>query len=188
MRNYLAVGFGMSAFAMVACGGSDESTPATSEDIASYRENALAVRDSATQYQAAMTSDAMTTVAACQDAHDEYDATVRPIILQMQGMGGSMDVFMSQHGGGAMADVGCVSRGMMSELDQHHSVACQLSDLASDRAEAARHTGVMTTYAGHLSERSDQMMGATGDSSASWGPMMAGCPGGGGMSMMHGMR
>lgn len=189
MRDDLTFAFAMSSIAL-ACGGSSESTSnaATSGDIARYRENAQAVRASAVQYEATMAGDGVTSTAACQQVHDQYDATVRPTIIGMQSMSDSMDAFMNRHGGGAMADIGCAGTAMMAELDRHHSVACQLSDLALDRAEAIRHAEAVTTYADHLSERSDQMMGAVSDSPASWSPMMAGCRGMGGMNMMHAVR
>jgi hypothetical protein len=168
-----------------ACGGSS-SGATNGDDIASYRQSVVDVQSAATAYRAAMLGDQMTTVAACQQLHDQYDAGVRGPLLSMGAMSGDLDTFMGQHGGAGMADMGCAAAGMSSELDQHDSVACRLADLSADQAEAVRHVGVMMSYAAHLSERSDQMMGALGGGTGTWDPMMSGCAGWhGSMMMMH---
>jgi hypothetical protein len=172
-------------FWVPACGGSSSGTT-NGDDIASYRQSVVDVQSAATQYRAAMLSDQMTTVAACQQVHDRYDAEVRTPVLNMGAMSGDLDSFMGQHGGAGMADMSCAAAGMSSELDQHDAVACRLADVSADQAEVVRHVGVMMSYAAHLSDRSDQMMGAVGGGMGTWGPMMSGCAGWhGSMMMMH---
>jgi hypothetical protein len=64
---------------------------------------------------------------------------------------------------------------MMSELDRHRSVACASPDLAVDREEARRHVGLMSGYAGHLSDRCGEMSRVLDGTTSEWGTMMDGC-------------
>jgi hypothetical protein len=160
-----------------ACSGSDgsSSTHSGSDDIASYQQSVAEVDSAAATYRADMLGQGMTSVATCQNVHDQYDASVRPAVMQMGGMSGDLDAFMGQHGGADRADMGCAAAGMLGELDRHHAAACQLADLPADQAEAIRHVGVMTAYTNHLNERSAQMMTALGGTNGGFGPMMSGC-------------
>lgn len=170
-----------------ACGdaGDSDAKAATGDDVAAYRQFMQDVQSTAAGYETAMMGDQITTVAACQQVHDEYDAHVRVRLENMAEMSGRLDVFMYQHGGGGMADVGCATAGMSSELDQHRLLACRSADLAADRAEAVRHVDVMSNYALHMTERSDQMMGTILGHPSEWGPMMVGCEGWEGRMRMH---
>ena len=178
----------MSVALTPACGASDESNPAGAgaDDIATYRQSVIEVRSSATAYQTSMLDEATATVATCQELQDQYDSDVRPHVLQVEEWGIAMDTFMGQHGGSAMADVDCAGESILSELDEHHARACRLADLTADQAEAVRHVGVVTSYTHHLDERAAQMMNALGGGAAGWGPMMHGCEGWEGSSMMQG--
>ena len=171
-----------------ACTDSGGSSPthSASNDIASYQQLAMDVESAAATYEEDMLSEEMMTVATCREAHAEYDAEVRPRVMQMGSMSGDMDAFMGEHGGGEMADVGCAAADMIAELDRHHAVACQLADLPADQSEAVRHVGVMTSYSTHLNDRSDQMMAAFGGAGGGFGPMMSGCEDWDGVAMMHG--
>jgi hypothetical protein len=188
MQTCRAIIVGAMAFASLpACTGSDGSSPTNtgSDDIASYQQFVAEVDSAAATYGEDMRGAGMTTVATCQGVHDEYDAGVRPRIMQMGAMSGGMDAFMGEHGGGDRADVGCATADMLSELDRHHAVACQLADLPADQAEAVRHVGVMTSLATHLDDRSDQMMAALDGAGGGFGPMMNGCEDWDGAAMMH---
>jgi hypothetical protein len=81
-----------------------------------------------------------------------------------------MDAAMAARGGAAYADMSCVASAMMAELDAHRAVACTFATVGEDQAEAARHAGVMTSYASHLAERCGAMIGG----SMMGGPMMGG--------------
>jgi hypothetical protein len=170
-----------------ACTGSGGSSPTQSgsDDIASYQRFVAEVGSAAATYEEDMLGAGMTTVATCQGVHDQYDADVRPQVIQMGAMSGGMDTFMGERGGGDRADVGCATADMLSELDRHHAVACQLADLPADQAEAVRHVGVMTSLATHLLDRSDQMAAALDGAGGSFGPMMHGCEDWDGAAMMH---
>jgi hypothetical protein len=64
---------------------------------------------------------------------------------------------------------------MIAELDRHASVACASPDLATDQAEAAADANRMTTYAGHLWDRCNQMMAVLDARASTWGGVMQGC-------------
>lgn len=174
------------ALASAACSDSAGSTqgPSTPEDIASHQQLVTGLEGAVVDYQEDMLSDEMTSVAACRAVHDGYDAAMRPRVLQMGQMGGGMDAFMMDHGGGDMADMSCTAADMMTELDQHHALACSLADLPADQSEAVRHAGAMSAYAVHMNSRSDQMMSAL-NGGVSWGPMMGGCEDWDRANMMH---
>lgn len=177
---------------LVACGGMGSGTgssPASSSDVAQYKQLSLEVQSAATGYGQAMAASGMTTVAACQNAEARYDGQVRPRVSQMVQMSGGMDDLASMHGGSMEADMGCDSNGMMAELDHHHAIACA-SDIATDRAEAVRHVQAMTGYTGHAVDRCNEMLSGFSGGSWSWSPMMSGCQmtsGGGGMMPGSGM-
>lgn len=177
------------ALASTACSDSGGSTqaPSTPEDIASHQQFVASVESTISDYQDDMLGDEMTSVAACRAVHDDYDTTMRPRVQQMGQMGGGMDAFMMEHGGGDMADMSCTAAGMMTELDRHHAVACSLEDLPADQSEAVRHAGAMNEYAVHMNARSDQMMSAL-NGGVSWGPMMSGCEDWDSANMMHGRQ
>lgn len=166
-----------------ACGGSTSGSSSTSADagttgttsssITSYQELAGNTRSAANSYRA-NTTGPQATSASCRDVHDQYDAQVRPWVSRMVQMGRDLDDFMGGHGGSAYADMRCASATMMDELDHHRSVACTLTSLAANQAEAARHADAMNSYAGHAWDRCGQMLGSF-NGSGSWGPMMAGC-------------
>jgi hypothetical protein len=176
----------MVALSCTACGSSGGSGPGatTGDDVASYRLSSRDVASAATDYRAAMLGDQMTTTAACQQAHEQYVARVRWPLTNMELLSSDLDTFMSQHGGDAVADIDCATTALNSEFRQHDEIACRLADLAADQSEAVRHVDVMSSYATHLSARSDQMMGVFTGAGSGWGPMISGCQGWHGM-MMH---
>jgi len=166
-----AIFVGATAFATAtACTGSDKSSsaPSTAQDIEAFEQLGAEVDSVAAAYRADMMGSAMSAVETCRDVHVQYDADVRVLVGQMGDMSGGLDAFMGAHRGGDRADMACVAADMLSEIDRHHAVACQLADLPADQSEAAHHADVMISYAAHSMDRSEQMMqaveGMDGDS------------------------
>ncbi len=166
----------LGTIAATACGGSAGTAGANSATIAQYQDLTASVQSAALSYGTTMGGPSMT-AGGCAAAHDAYDAQVRPWISQMVQMSGSMDAFIDAHNGYGYADMACVANAMLQELDAHRLVACTYPTLSGDQTEAARHVGVMTSYAGHVYDRCGQMMGGQ----YTWGPtapVCGGIPGG----------
>ena len=147
------------ALALAACGGST-SGPDTAE-IQAFNAAAQGVSVAAATYgtQAA----AMTTPGSCTAAQNAYDAQVRPMVGQMQGMGSSMDGMMDSMGHMDADDMGCSANAMMAELDRHRAVACtSTTDMSPNQAEAQHHVASMTQWAGHAEGRSHDLASMTG--------------------------
>jgi Cytochrome c len=173
----------LAAIAATGCGGpagtssSDQSQPpADRASIATYQELTANVQSAALAYGNSMSGPGMT-MAGCAAAHDAYDTQVRPWMSRMVQMGGSMDGFMDGHSGATYADMSCAANAMLAELDAHRHAACTFGTLSQDQAEAARHAGVMTSYAGHMYDRCGQMMGGLDGHGYMWGSPWIGCGG-----------
>ncbi len=161
--------------AAVACGGRSTSGTADTAAIAAYQGLSADVQSAASAYGAAIDAPAMST-GGCPALHDAYDAQVRPWVSGMVQGAGAMDAYLDAHGGAAYADMSCVANAMRAELDAHRAIACTFTTLADDQAEVARHAGVMTSYAAHVSGRCGTMMGGSGGGPMmSWGPVATGC-------------
>ncbi len=192
MRTFVRAAAATAAIAFaLACGGSSGgSSPASSSEVAQYRQLAVQVQSAAVDYGTTMAGSDIIGVSDCQRAEDQYDAPVRSWISRMMQMSADLDSLVAEHQGAMHADMGCDSETMMSELDHHRSVACASSHLDIDRAEAARHVQAMMGYTDHATARCDEMASGFAGHGWSWSPMMSGCqsmPGGGmmpGGSMM----
>lgn len=166
-----------SLLTVLACGGS-ATNPQTGPSVASsaaitqYQDLTASVQSAAVLYGTSMAGPGMT-LGGCAAAHDAYDAQVRPWLSQMVQMSASMDAFMDAHNGYTYADMACVANAMLQELDAHRLVACTFSALSGDQTEAARHVGVMTSFAGHAYDRCGQMMGGQ----YTWAPPAPVCGG-----------
>jgi hypothetical protein len=177
MRIGIAAATCAAALAVVGCGSSSSGPStgpavATSAAISQYQDLASQAQSAALGYGTAMSGPGMT-VSGCAAAHDAYDAQVRPWISQMVQMSGSMDGFMDAHGGNAYADMACVAKAMLQELDAHHLVACTFATLSGDQTEAGRHVGAIASYTAHVSDRCGQMAGGQ----YMWGPTAPACGG-----------
>jgi hypothetical protein len=159
----------------LACGGSatnSQTAPASSATIAQYQDLTASVQSVAVSYGTTMAAPGMT-AEGCAAAHDAYDAQVRPWLSQMVQLSASLDAFMDAHGGYPYADMACVANALVQELDAHRLVACTFSALSGDQTEAARHVGVMTSFAGHAYDRCGQMTGGQ----YTWAPPVPMCGG-----------
>ena len=188
MHTSQAIVVGAALFATtVACTDSSGSNPrpSTADDIEAFEQLSVDVGAAATAYRAEVTGSEMAAVETCREIHDQYDADVRTLVGQMGDMSGALDTFMGAHGGGDRADVSCVAADMLSEIDRHHAVACQLADLSADQSEAVHHADVMTSYTAHSMQRSEQMMRALDGMGGGFGAMMSGCEDWDTASMMH---
>lgn len=143
-------------------------------DIATYQELALHVGERAKTYDTAMQAP-NTTPADCATIHAAYDDQVRPWITGLVSRSDEMDTFMQHHEGEPSADIGCLAATMSYELEHHNSLACKQSDLAGNRAEAARHADAMQSYANRLGQRCNEMMHGLQNGGWQWGPMHPGC-------------
>jgi hypothetical protein len=163
--------------AIAACGGTAASSSTAGSEITSYQTLAATVQSVSATYSTTMLGP---TSEDCQRIHDQYDAQVRPIVSQIVQMGGTMDTFLDSQGAATSADMRCDSATMMDELDFHRSVACTFSGLNANQAEATRHADAMSSFAGHILDRCDEMLaairGTTGNATGNnWAPMMSGC-------------
>lgn len=176
MRAAILAVLGLSiSVAGVSCGGGGGPSSSSRETITDFRQLALDVQSAAMGYQTQ--AEGATSVSACQGVHDAYDGKVRPWIARMKASAASMDDFMHGHDGAMVEDMGCVSGTMMTELDRHHAFACASSDLTDDEAEISRHVTLMSSYAGHLLNRCDEMLSVLNGAAPTWGTMMQGCEG-----------
>jgi hypothetical protein len=160
--------------AAVGCGtsSSDGQNQSAGSETSVVQALAVNVEAAAAGYQSTM-MEASTTAAACKSIHDQYDARVRPSVSQMVQMSGGLDEDVAHHGG--IADGRCVSAIMMDELDYHRSVACSFTQISEIRAEATRHVTAMRTYADHMWQRCNQLIGAADGGAMSFMSMMQGC-------------
>jgi len=161
------------AFAVAACGGSSSSSGSDPKALNTLSQNVAAAAGAyGTQ------AGGMMDVSACDTDETSYDAQVRPMVEQMQGMAPGMDQMMGSLGHGSDADMTCAADAMMAELDHHKGVACSsMSDMGPNKTEAQQHVAAMTKWADHQMVRSDDM-----------GSMMGtgmGGMGGGGMTTGH---
>jgi hypothetical protein len=149
--------------------------PASSGEVAQYKQLALQVQSAASAHGQSMAAGGITTQTGCQGAEAQYDGQVRPWISQMVQMSGSMDSLVAEHGGSMQADVGCDAESMMQELDHHRALACASADMTANEAETSRHVQAMMSYTGHATERCDEMMSGFAGGGWSWSAMMSGC-------------
>jgi len=160
------------AVAAAACGSSG----VTSADV--QKLNALSQDVSAAATTYGTHAAAMTDTGSCSSAENTYDAQVRPMVGQIQGMGTAMDDEMGSMNHMSDADIECGAQAMMAELDRHKGVACaSATDMAPNKAEAQQHVATMTQWANHEMVRSDEMGSMMG--------MGMGGMGGGAMTTGH---
>jgi len=155
----IRIAFPALALTLAACGGSMSGLNST--EIQAFNTAAQRVSTAALSYgtQAA----AMTSLATCATAQDSYDSQVRPLVVQMQGMGSSMDGMMGSMNHMDAEDMGCSANAMMAELDRHGTVACaSTTDMPPNKTEAQQHVGTMTQWASHEMGRSRDLGSMTG--------------------------
>lgn len=134
---------------------------ATDADIATYRGIVDSIDEATQNYQVAILDPGLTQE-SCRTAWTLYDSIATSDVGQMIGLGDEMEAFMDAHDGAFVADMVCVPRLMMAELDQHSNVACMWSTQKSNRAESLRHAAVMSEFIGHVGARVDEMAGGSG--------------------------
>ncbi len=143
-----------SALLALACGGSTSGI--TSADVQRFNATAQEVATTAATYGAQ--AGGMTDAASCSTAQSGYDAQVRPMVGNLQSMGGGMDGEMGSMHRASDADMACAANAMMAELDRHRSVACASTvDMTPNKAEAQQHVAAMTQWADHEMARSAEM-------------------------------
>lgn len=147
------------ALTLAACGGSTSGF--NTAEIQAFNTAAQGVSVAVTTYgtQAA----AMTSPATCTSAQTSYDAQVRPMVGQMQGMGADMDGMMGSMGHMDAKDMGCSANAMLAEMNRHQAVACaSTSDMTPNKHEAQQHVDAMTQWASHAMGRSHDLASMAG--------------------------
>lgn len=144
---------------LAACGSSMSGLDTA--EIQAFNTAAQGISAGVTAYgaQAAV----MTSLATCTSAQTSYDAQVRPMVGQMQGMGGAMDAMMGSMNHMDAEDMGCSASAMLAEMNRHQAVACaSTTDMTPNKAEAAQHIAAMTQWAGHAMSRSHDLASMAG--------------------------
>ena len=147
------------ALVLAACGSSTSGLDTA--EIQAFNSTAQGVSAAVAAYgtQAA----AMTSSATCTSAQTAYDAQVRPMVGQMQGMGPDMDGMMGSMNHMDAEDMGCSANAMLAELNRHQAVACaSTTDMTPNKAEAAQHVASMSQWAGHAMNRSHDLASMAG--------------------------
>jgi hypothetical protein len=142
------------ALTLAACGGSTSGL--NTAEIQAFNTSAQGVSAAVTTYgtQAA----AMTSSTTCASAQTSYDSQVRPMVGQMQGMGGDMDSMMGSMNHMDAEDMGCTANAMLAEMNRHQGVACaSTTDLTPNKTEAQQHVASMTQWASHAMNRSHDL-------------------------------
>jgi hypothetical protein len=154
------------ALILAACGGSPSGLNAA--EIQSFNSAAQGVSSAAVAYgnQAA----AMTSLATCASAQGAYDSQARPLVVQMQGMGPSMDAMMGSMNHMDAEDMACSASAIMAELDRHRIAACASpADMTPNMTEAGQHVVTMTQWASHEMGRSHDLASMMGMGMGSMG-------------------
>jgi hypothetical protein len=157
-----------------ACSGTGHSMDVSASDVAALDRAASNVSSSAASYETS--ASAMATPADCSAAVQQYSAQVQPDVDHIAQMSGRMDAAMSSMGQRMGADMECGASVMQQELAQHLAAACTATDMAANRAEAARHAEAMQEFADHMRMRADEM-GTMMDGMMGGGMGMGGGPG-----------
>lgn len=177
------MGLGRVLVACVVLSGCGGASVSTSSDVSAFEKQVTATAQALASYQAATST--MATAADCTAAVTGYANPMRDDLGHMMSTSGAMDDHIRSAGQPAHADVTCGLQGMDDELRQHLQVACHAGDVPRDRAEAARHIGVMANGLQHMQMRATEVSSATGHGMGiPDGGMMdpddhpMGCPGG----------
>ena len=141
--------------ALSGCGSS-----VSSSDVTAFEQQVTAATAALGSYQAA--TQAMVTTADCGASVNGYASPMQDNLGQMMSTSGAMDDRMRSMGEPARADVTCGLQGMDDELRQHLQVACHGSDMAENRAEAARHVAAMTDGLQHMQMRAAEVSAGMG--------------------------
>jgi len=142
--------------ALVACGPGGSN----SGDVSAFEQQVLAATAALDSYQAA--TQAMSTPGDCGAAVNGYASPMRDDLGHLMSTSGAMDGQMRSMGEPARADVTCGLQGMDDELRQHLQVACHASDMAENRAEAARHVAAMADGLQHMQMRAAEVSAGMG--------------------------
>lgn len=144
-----------------------EPTMATREQIAAYRDLVDSIDEALQNYQFAILDRGLTQ-SSCRITQAHYDAIVRPAIGRMMNLGDEMEAFMYEHDGAFVADMKCVPRLMIDELDDHNNIACMWPTADANRAESLRHAGAMTVFVGHVDTRVEEMLAGMNGAPWTW--------------------
>jgi hypothetical protein len=150
---------------LAACGGSSPTattgvSPAAQTAARDYQAAGTDMSGVIAQYRIGTAT--MQDVSSCQAIEAAYQGKMGPLVERMHTTSSTMDQHMSGAMGHSVADVSCASTAMKAELARHAAVACTLSDIAADRAEAAQHATTMAGLVDHQYVRYEQMGDAMG--------------------------
>ncbi len=154
MRHVAIAAVVATAVVVAACGGSSSGSTAADVQRLDALSQSVAVDAAAYGAKAA----AMADMASCLGDESAYDAQVRPMLAEMQGMAPAMDAEMGSMGHMSDADMACGAQAMAAELDRHRGVACaSATDMAPNRDEAQAHVAAMADWANHEMARSREL-------------------------------
>jgi hypothetical protein len=106
-----------------------------------------------------------TVIATSTEAYlSGYEDLVRPAIEGILAIGPGLDQRVRSRGPEEHADVECGAGAMLAEFERHTDIACTSLDLATNRAETARHAVTMGRWAALAVARADEGGTAAGGS------------------------
>jgi hypothetical protein len=150
----------LSSLALAACGRSTPAAPPA--DAARLRAFGTVIATSTEAYLSRSVS--MPGSAACREARNGYEDLVRPAIEGILAIGPGLDQRVRSRGPEEHADVECGAGAMLAEFERHTDIACTSLDLATNRAETARHAVTMGRWAALAVARADEGGTAAGES------------------------
>ncbi len=157
------------AVVVAACGSGSGPTQADVQRLDALSQS-VAVAAAAYGAHAAGMAD----TASCLGDESAYDAQVRPMVAEMQGMTPPMDAEMGSMGHMSDADMACGAQAMAAELERHRGVACaSATDMGPNRDEAQAHVATMTEWANHEMARSRELGSMMGMGMGGMGGPMA---------------
>lgn len=139
---------------LAACGGSTSGLDTA--EVQAFNSSAQEVSAAVATYgtQAA----AMTSPTTCTSAQTSYDSQVRPMVGQMQGMGGDLDSMMGSMNHMDAGDMACTANAMLAEMNRHQAIACaSTTDMTPNKTEAQQHVASMSQWASHAMNRSHDL-------------------------------
>ncbi len=142
----IKIGAVVSTLAIMACGGGVGSTSEDAGTLAAYQALGQQMATTVTAYGAETAT--LPDVAACDAAHDRYEAAMAGMVERMRQISAELDQHMEGMGHGGF-DMGCMADAMAAEVEHHHAEACTGADVAADEQEAASHVATMDRFMEH---------------------------------------
>jgi hypothetical protein len=157
----LAVGVVLGA----ACTDRADSPDPDRSTAASYRSYVRQIEIVAQQYRDAMLNASDPT---CPGIFGRYNREARIALGWLDALAPEVDLVITDHGGGAFADIGCVTAALRVELDAHTAVACTATAIDDDRAETTRHLTAFDAITAQATGRIEEILAGVDAGSATY--------------------